>query len=426
MLGFDGAIGRLLAAARRPPLEPEWVSLAEASGRVLASTARATEALPRFDNSSMDGFAVAAARTARASRKHPVELPVAGTIAAGDHPVCSPRGGFAWEIMTGGPMPAGCDAVVRVEDVERREGRVVLREPAEAGDYVRRRGADLPKGVVAVPAGTVLSPGVLMALAAAGLARVEVRRRPRVAVVATGRELVAPGCVAGPGQVHDASSTFLGAALPELGAVARLFGPLPDDVTAFERALREARAWKPDLLLTTGAVSKGRFDFVTGALAAAGGRTLFHGVAMRPGKPLLACELPDGPLVLGLPGNPVSTVVGLRFFAAPVLRRWLGLPEERPMRAALAESVDKPEGLRCFYKARLEAFPDGWSVRALPGQASFQISPLALANGWVVLPEPGARVKAGEECDVYPSFPSDSAFPCPSVPRARPKRGARA
>ncbi|MBI4347284.1 MAG: molybdopterin molybdotransferase MoeA [Elusimicrobia bacterium] len=427
MIRSAEALDKLLAAAaRRPALEAEDAPAGEALGRVMAEAVRASEALPRFDNSSMDGFAVAAARTARASKRHPVELPVAGTVAAGDAPACTPRPGFAWEIMTGGPIPAGCDAVVRVEDVERSDGGVVVRAPAEAGDYVRRRGADLPKGSVVVPAGAVLTPGAVLAIAAAGVDRVRLRRRPRVAVIPTGRELVAPGRCAGPGQVHDSSSAFLRVALPLVGAQARVFEPVSDDPAAFGRALAEAREDGPDLILTTGAVSKGRYDFVTEALAAVGARTVFHGVAIRPGKPILCAELGDGPLAIGLPGNPVSTVVGLRFFAVPFLRRLLDQPEERPLPVRLGEPVAKPEGLRCFFKARLEAEGGELRVRATAGQASFQVSPLVEANGWVVLPEAGTRVRAGATAAVFPWLPRDADYPAPVQARARRTAPSRA
>lgn len=422
MTRYAEALERLLeAAARRPALGAEEAPLAVAAGRVCAEPVRAPGDLPRFDNSSMDGFAVAAARTARASRKHPLELPLAGIVAAGDAPACRPRPGLAWEIMTGAPIPAGCDAVVRIEDAERTsEGRVRLAAPAEAGDYVRRRGADLAKGSILARAGTRLGPGALLALAAAGIDRVAVRRRPRVAVIATGRELVSPGCEAGPGQVHDGSSTFLADALARLGAEGIGLVRVPDDPEAFARALRSARAGAPDLLVTTGAVSMGRYDFVTEALAGAGAETLFHGVDIRPGKPILAASLPGGPLVLGLPGNPVSTVVGLRFFGAAVLRLWLGLERERPVAAPLAAVVEKPEGLRCFFKARLEAARGALSARALPGQASFQVSPLLESNGWVVLPEAGSRVRAGAEVEAWSWLPEDPPFPAPGA-AARPK-----
>jgi molybdopterin molybdotransferase len=138
---------------------------------------------------------------------------------------------------------------------------------------------------------------------------------------------------------------------------------------------------------------------------------MFHGVAQRPGKPILGGSLPGGPLVLGLPGNPVSTVVGLRFFVVPLLRSWLGLSAERPLAAALERTTDKPAGLRCFFKAVVRAAPRGLSVRVLAGQASFQVAPLLRANAWAILPERGSRVVKGSRVDVLPWLPGDFSFP---------------
>ena len=193
----------------------------------------------------------------------------------------------------------------------------------------------------------------------------------------------------------------------------------------FAKILGAAMDSGPDLILTTGAVSKGRFDFVTAALSDAGAKPIFHGVAIRPGKPILAASFEGGPLVLGLPGNPVSTVVGFRFFVAAVLRCWLGLSPEGPLKLALSQTVDKPEGLRCFFKARIEAASGAWSARALPGQASFQVSPLVEANGWVVLPEAGERARAGSEVDAFPWLPQETPFPAVAKLRHPAARSVR-
>ena len=411
VIRYSTALARLLRAAAKRSLRTEEVPLDKADGRVAAAVVRAPGALPRFDNSAMDGYAVSASCTAAASRRKPLSLPVAGMLAAGDAPPRRATPGFAWEIMTGAPLPPGCDAIVPVEYIERQGGAVLLRAPAEAGDHVRRRGTDLRTGTVILRAGTAIGPAQILSVAAAGIGRVRVLRRPRVAVLATGRELAAPGRRARPGQVHDASSAFLEAALWRIGAEPDMRGRIADDPAAFEKAFRAALRAGPDLVLTTGAVSKGRFDFVTAALPAAGCRTLFHGVLQRPGRPALAAVCPGGPIVLGLPGNPVSTVVGLRFLAVPILRSWLGLPPERPLSAALERRAEKHSGLRYFLKAVVSAGPRGLRARLLSGQASFQVAPLMLANAWAVLHEAGASVAAGSRVDVFPWLPADPPFP---------------
>ena len=411
MIRYSTALARLLEAASKRSLPVEEVLLSRADGRVAAGAVRAPGQLPRFDNSAMDGYAVLAARTAGASGSRPLSLRVAGMIAAGDRPPRRAGPSCAWEIMTGAPIPPGCDAVVPVELVERRGGDVVLRRPARAGDHVRWRGTDLRAGSLILEAGAAIGPAQILTLAAAGIGRVRVLRRPRVTVLATGRELAAPGSRARPGQVHDASSAFLEAALMRLGAEPDMRGRVTDDPAAFAKALGPALKAEPDLVLTTGAVSKGRFDFVTAALADAGCRTLFHGVAQRPGRPALGAVFPRGPIVLGLPGNPVSTAVGLRFFAVPILRSWLGLPRERPLAAVLEREQEKHEGLRYFLKAVVSAGPRGLSARLLRGQASFQVAPLLRANAWAVLPEAGRVARAGARIDVFPLLPADPPFP---------------
>jgi molybdopterin molybdotransferase len=238
-----------------------------------------------------------------------------------------------------------------------------------------------------------------MALAAVGAARVPVRRRPRAAVIATGRELVAPEFAPAPGQIRDASSTYLAAALPAFGVEPLSLRVVGDDADAFEGELLQALSAGADLIITTGAVSKGDADFVPAVLKRLGFETLFHGVSIRPGKPVLLARAPGGQVIFALPGNPVSTVVGLRFFVDLYLRRLLGRPDESPSRARLAEAVDKPEQLRCFFKSVREF--DG-AVKVLPGQASFQIHSLVAADCWAVLPEGKKRLLLGEEVDVYP------------------------
>ena len=178
----------------------------------------------------------------------------------------------------------------------------------------------------------------------------------------------------------------------------RHFGIVKDEPADFAARLDRALELEPDLILTTGAVSMGRHDFVPKALEEHGGELVFHKAAIRPGKPVLAARV-GGALLLGLPGNPLSTVVGLRFFAEPYLRRLLGRPDEKPRLAPLAAAAGKPEGLRCFFKA---ALTEDFKVRVLEGQASFQIDPLLSADCWAVLPEAGKRVEAGAAVEVYP------------------------
>ncbi len=396
MIAYAKALEILLQAARsRPPLPAETVNLPAANGRVAARRLLSAEPLPPFDNSAMDGYAVKAAETSGA----PLWFAVKGTIAAGDAPLTGLATG-AYEIMTGAPIPPGYDAVVPLEHVNLMDrGRSVeVLEPANPGDYVRARGRDFPAGAPVVEAGTRLEPRHLLALAALGVDTLEVRQRPTVAILSTGKELVDPGRKPGPGQIRNSTATYLIAALSQAGVVVRYLGTVGDDPETFKSLVKTALKTSPDLILTTGAVSKGRWDFVAPAVADLGAETLYHNVSIRPGKPGLAARFKDGTLLFGMPGNPLSTVVGLRFFVMPVLRALLGMPEERPALLALASDVAKPVGLRCFFKARTL----GGTVSALTGQASFQIQPLLQADAWVVLPEEGDLAAAGAQVEVYP------------------------
>lgn len=387
------------AALARPPISEETVPLSEVMGRVSAAELFGREPIPPFDNSSMDGYALASAR-ARGATEAPLTLPVLGTIYAGDAPRCQPESG-AWKIMTGAPIPAGCDAVVPVEQTRSLDGGravEILVTPHE-GDFIRSVGQDFAPGAQICPSGTVLTPRHVMALAAAGVSQVPVRRKPRLALISTGKELAPADQPLKPGQIRDASTAYLAAECRRLGWEFDFDGVIPDDADAFfARMDRLATGNKYDVILTTGAVSMGDADFIPKTLKDMGARTIFHKVAIKPGRPILFAEFEKGPLVFCLPGNPVSTVVGLKFFVEPCLRDLLGQPDVISIRCRLDKAVEKPGNLRCFFKARRRPFG---VVEILPAQASFQIHSMLAADCWAVLPEEGSTVKAGTELDAY-------------------------
>lgn len=386
------------AALARPALSEETIPLSQALGRVCSAELFGREPIPPFDNSSMDGYALAHARALGASSA-PLALPVLGVIYAGDPPRCRPEAGV-WKIMTGAPIPAGCDAVIPIESTRELDGgrAVEIRQTPNSGDFIRRAGHDFAAGAQVCPPGTSLTPRHLMALAAVGLSKVPVRRRPRVALIATGRELAPLDKPLSPGQIYDASSSYLAAECSRLGFDFHFHGVIADDPAQFSARMDHVLTEGYDAVLTTGAVSMGDKDFIPGALKDLGARTIFHKVAIRPGRPILFAEIPHGPFIFGLPGNPVSTVVGMKFFVEPFLREMLGQSEESPIRCRLSAAADKPENLRCFFKARRRQFG---SVEILPAQASFQIHSLLEADCWAVLPEAGVLLKAGAEVDVY-------------------------
>jgi molybdopterin molybdotransferase len=274
--------------------------------------------------------------------------------------------------------------------------------------HIRRAGEDVTRGTALLGPGRLLGAEALAMLAALGIGAVRVQCRPRVAVLCTGRELIDDATQPlSSGQIRNSNGPFLAAALPAHGAAMMLRETVPDSVEAFVVALQRAEADNCDLVISTGAVSMGDFDFVPEALVRLAARTIFHKVRMRPGKPLLFARLPSGALFFGLPGNPISAAVGLRFFVSAALRAMQGLPVEAPLNLPLRRTWKKKPGLRLFAKARMNIDATGQaSVEVLEGQESFRMAPLLIANAWAVLEEEDELVEAGALIEVYPLAPN--------------------
>ena len=371
-----------------------------ALGRVLRQAVVSAAAVPPFDNSAMDGYALGGDAAPLPAGS---EWLVEGEQAAGDAVRGRARG--AWEIMTGAAMPEGLDRVIPVEQTERLEAphRVRLLAEVAAGQNVRLAGSDVAVGETVLAAATVLAPQHLMLLASLGVVRVNVAARPRVAALCTGRELIDdPAVPLAPGQIRNSNGPFLAARIPAAGAELAHGETVGDDVDAFLDAVDRARAAGARIIISTGAVSMGRYDFVPVALERLGAQVLFHKVAIRPGKPLLFARLPDGTLFFGLPGNPVAVAVGLRFFVEPALRAMLGLPRERPWQVPLAAPFVKKPRLHFYLKSQLAVDERGQlSATALHGQESYRIRPLAQANAWVRIPLAANELPAGSLVEVY-------------------------
>lgn len=397
LLDADAALRLILAECTALPAED--VAPDAALGRVLAAPVVAPDALPPFDNSAMDGYALAGGGEPLPAGS---EWPIEGEQAAGDGIA---RGGAgATSIMTGARVPDGLDRVIPLEQTERLDAppRVRLQAELAAGQNIRRAGSDVARGDAVLAAGTPIAPNHLMLLAALGVASLRVAARPRVAVLCTGRELVdAADAALAPGQIRNSNGPYLAAALPRAGAELVHRETVGDAVEPFLAALARARDAGARVLVSTGAVSMGQYDFVPQALERLGARVIFHKLAIRPGKPLLFARLLDGTLFFGLPGNPIAVAVGLRFFVEPALRAMLGLPREAPWRVPLAAGYAKKPRLRFHLKARVAMDAQGQlSVRVLDGQESYRIRPLAAANAWVVIPLEANALAAGERVDV--------------------------
>ena len=388
LLPLEEAQARLIAQAS--PLAEERVPLAAASGRYLARPACARLAVPPADVSAMDGWAVRVADL-------PGPWRTVGLSAAG-RPWPGRLGpGEAVRIFTGAAVPPGADAVLLQEEAVEEAGLVRLAGPGpdRPGRHIRRAGQDAASGAALAPAGARLTPARIGLLAAAGLDAVCVRRRPRVALLATGSELVPPGTVPGPGQIVSANGVMLAALAASEGANVRDLGIVPDDAAAIARALA-ASAEEADVLVTIGGASVGAHDLVRPAVCAAGGEIAFWRIAVRPGKPLLAGRL-GGAVLLGLPGNPVSSFVCALLFLLPLVRHLAGADEPLPRLESARAAVPLPAGgpRRDFQRARLEwRAGEPWVVPARV-QDSAMLSVLAGADALLVRPEHAPPAAAG-------------------------------
>jgi molybdopterin molybdotransferase len=389
---------QILTAIRGLPATE--LALADAEGCVLAEDVTAAVPLPSFDNSSMDGYAVLASDTARASSDSPVTLPVAGEIAAGDIGSFALVPGSAIRIMTGAQMPSGADAVIPVELTDGGVNRVEIRNEVAPGNAVRYAGGDARQGEILLAKGTRLKPMHIAVAASAGRGRVLVRPRPRVVVLSTGNELAEPGTPLVPGRIWDSNSYMIAAAAREAGAIAFRHAIVPDDPSGVLPVLEE-QLLRADLLVTTGGVSMGgEHDVVKVALSRLGTVT-FRKVAMQPGMPQGFGTVGDDRIpIFTLPGNPVSAYVSFQLFVRPALGALQGvLTDFLPMvRATLAGPVRSPAGRRSYLRAVLSQ--DKAQVSPLSGQGSHQIAALSKANALVVVPEWAVSLKEGDTTDV--------------------------
>ncbi|MFD9355982.1 gephyrin-like molybdotransferase Glp [Streptomyces sp. NPDC060031] len=428
----DEHLADVLAAVR--PLEPIELQLLDAQGCVLVEDVTVPVALPPFDNSSMDGYAVRTADVQGASEEFPAVLTVIGDVAAGSGGL--PDGGAvgpgqAARIMTGAPLPPGAEAVVPVEWTdggtgggaasgmtpasaapEGAAGEVRVHRAAEARAHVRARGSDVQAGDLALAAGTVLGPPQIALLAAIGRGTVRVRPRPRVVVMSTGSELVQPGEALTAGTIYDSNSFALAAAARDAGAIAYRVGAVADDAETL-RATIEDQLIRADLLVTTGGVSVGAYDVVkealtavsTGAEGVDGAGIDFRKLAMQPGKPQGFGTIgPDHTPLLALPGNPVSSYVSFELFVRPAIRALMGLPQSEVSRPSVRAVLDadkalaSPAGRRQFLRGKYDAAAG--TVSPVGGSGSHLIAALAHADSLMVVPEDVTSVEPGTDLEV--------------------------
>jgi molybdopterin molybdotransferase len=392
LLTLDEALRLVLDRVR--PLGAERVPLSEAAGRFLAEPAVAAVDLPPFDSSAMDGFAVRSADT-------PGRLPVAFRIAAGRPAPHALAPGSAMAIATGGVIPAGADAVVPIEYVVEHDNEVEISGAVESGRFVRPRGGDVHMGEVVVDRGSRLGAGHLGALAAAGVAEVTCARRPRAAYLTTGTELRPPGAELEPGQIYEANGVILATQLASAGAEVERLAPVADEEAAHRDAL--ARGLEADVLVTSGGVSVGPHDLVRTVGVELGVEEVFWRVAVKPGKPLWF-GVRDGTLVFGLPGNPVSALVGFELFVRPAVLALQGAAEPGPLfeAGALARAVARNDARDELVRARSSLREGQVVLEPVAGQESHMIVRAAEADALALVPRGEGELAAGERVRYLP------------------------
>ena len=399
MISVEEALGRILAGlADRAPVAAEDVLLSDGLGRVLAEDVHARVTQPPAAMSAMDGWAVRAADVARV----PTTLRRIGAVPAGAHFAGTVGAGETVRIFTGAPLPDGADTIVIQEDADQDGDRVVVREGAAKGTYVRPAGLDFVAGAVGLTAGRRLTARDIGLAAAMNHPWLRVRRRPRVAILATGDEIVRPGDPIGPNQIVSSNALALSALVASVGGDPLMLGIAPDQSDALRRMAAGAQG--ADLLVTTGGASVGEHDLVRSGLALDGLALDFWSIAMRPGKPLMFGRLGAVPL-LGLPGNPVSSLVCALVFLKPALERLLGLAQAQAPRqtAVLAIDLKANDRRQDYLRARLDL--DGTDARRVTPfakQDSSMLTPLAQADCLVVRPPHAPPAPAGTSVEIIP------------------------
>ena len=394
MLSVEEALNRILKAF--DTLAPETVSLNDGLGRVLASDLKARLTQPPADVSAMDGYAVRASDL----QKLPAELQVVGEAPAGG---CYPKellAGQAVRIFTGGPVPAGADTIIIQENTQQADKLVLIKEGEKPGRYIRPAGLDFKEGETGLEKGTLLTARDLALAAAMNHPWLEVYRKPRVAILATGDEVVLPGQNIGPNQIVSSNTTALMAFVRECGGEPISLGIAPDDRDALARLARGAEG--ADLLLTTGGASVGDHDLIRSVLGEQGLELDFWRIAMRPGKPLIFGKLGKTPMI-GLPGNPVSTLVCAYIFARPALKKMTGQDpyQQQTEKAVLETSLEANDKRQDYLRASLSRNTDGQlSVTPFQRQDSSMLNLLRQANCLVIRPPFAPAAEKAEEVDI--------------------------
>ena len=370
---------------------------------VVAEDIFSNNPVPSFSNSAMDGFCLQSELTKNATSDNPVELQINGTIFAGDQAPADAKGSGSYEIMTGSMMPDCMDSVLTVEKGEVIEKNgckiLVLNEPVIKGTNVRKAGEDYQEGELILSKGTLINDHHKIGLIMNNHRKVKVYKKPSIGILTTGNELG----IDSPSSVPNSNGPFLESAANtlDLKCIENLHSG--DELSVIKEKIQKLRDKNTNLILTSGGVSAGKADFIPAALVEMGAEILFHKLWIRPGKPILMAKFPDGAVVFGLPGNPVSVAVGFRFLAAQAIRILQGRALEKPIASKNSINYKKSEKFCLFAKAIARVDEDGQiHTEVMSGQESFKVKPFRDANCWAMIPEGIETIKKGEAISIYP------------------------
>lgn len=401
MINVNDALLKILAPVR--VLNSETINLVDSLGRVLAEDMYADSDIPGFDNSAMDGYAVKSADIKGTSKNNPKVLKVIENIKAGDIPNKILSNNQAVMIMTGAPIPKGADSIVMVEDTKETNNHVSqnandmfveIFKQGKTGENIRRAGEDIKTGELVIQKGTVLRSAHIGILASLGKSPITVTRKPTVALLATGDELVDVHEKVSPGKLRNSNTYTLYTQIIQSGGIPKNLGIAKDDPGQLENKIREGIGC--DILLTSGGVSVGAYDLVKDTLSKLGTNIQFWKVAIRPGKPVVFGTIKDK-LIFGLPGNPVSSMISFEVFVRPAILKMLGQRQEtrKKVDAVLEEDIKKKKGLTYFVRAQTRWDNGVYRTRTTGPQGSAMLKSMARANSMIILPEKDEYIQKG-------------------------------
>ena len=410
MISYNEAL-ELILKHSQALLETETVEIMQSHGRILAEKLYAPISLPSYNNSAMDGYALCTEETLLATPENPICFKQTECVAAGELPETPDYAPLnTIEIMTGAPVPDHFDAVVPIENIKKpivhHSNMVGITAPLKIGANIRYQGEDIQEGNLLLSEGDEITPQKIMTLTGVGIQNISVFKKPNVLVLSTGKELAVNQPLDTNFLIHDCNSPFLQSSLQNKNAcnvkVDHILSDTDEEFTTFMQT-QLAHKNCPNIIISTGAVSAGKYDFIPRSLKRIGAEIIFHKAAIRPGKPILFAILPNGAFYFGLPGNPSAAASGLRFFVAPLIRQLNKIPREKPIYAYLDQTHTLKKSLCFFLKAHHYIDEKGISrVTILPGQASFMISPMLQANAWVKIDETPSTTPHDTLVAVYP------------------------